>query len=115
MDTLITAIVNATVVPIANVISWMASSGVLLLIFGALWLAFGAGIVASQGSLDAAWHWLRELPIIPQALLWLLFLPVTAGLWVWEQAWPLVLRLVVVLGLAGWNILVMIPSRTPVP
>jgi len=44
---------------------------------------------------------LRGLPFIVQAVVWLLVLPVAAGLWIWETSWPLWLRLVLVIGL-GW-------------
>jgi len=78
-------------------------------LFAALWIAFGAAIVASQGSLDAAWQWLRGLPLVAQAVVWLLLLPVTAGLWVWESGWPLVVRLVLVGGLAWVNLYLFFP------
>ena len=58
-------------------------------IFVFMWGAFAVGIVASQGSLDATWEWIRGLPLLIQAVVWLLFLPVVVGLWVWESAWPL--------------------------
>ena len=109
MEQLIEGIVNLTVVPMANFIGWAASSGVLLIVFGVIWAAFGAALIWSQGSLDAAWAWLRGLPLIAQGLLWLLFLPVTAGLWIWESTWPVLVRLTVVAGLAGWSILMFIP------
>jgi len=28
------------------------------------------------------------------------------GLWIWETSWPFVLRVVLVAGLAGWNLLI---------
>jgi hypothetical protein len=31
------------------------------------------------------------------------------GLWIWETSWPLVVRLVLVIGVAGWNLLVFLP------
>ncbi|HXI46063.1 MAG TPA: hypothetical protein VNH13_07165, partial [Candidatus Acidoferrales bacterium] len=71
------------------------------------------GIVFSQGSVDQAWEWIRSLPLLVQAVVWLLFLPVTAGMWVWESAWPLIVRVVLVVGLAGFNILVFLPRTTP--
>ena len=43
------------------------------------------------------------------ALVWLLFLPVVVGLWAWETTWPLVLRLIVVAGLAGWSVMLFLP------
>lgn len=112
MEQLITGLVNVTVVPMANLIGWMASTGVLVGIFAVLWVAFGAGVILSQGSVDAAWEWIRGLPLLLQGLVWLLFLPVMAGLWIWEQAWPLLVRATLVIGLAGWNILVMLPKAT---
>ena len=40
---------------------------------------------------------------------WLLFLPVMIGLWIWETTWPLLVRLVLVIGIAGWNLLIFLP------
>ena len=50
-----------------------------------------------------------KVPLLLQVGVWVLFLPVVAGLWVWESTWPLLVRLVLVAGLAGWNLLVLIP------
>jgi len=90
-------------------IGWMASHGVLFLVFAAIWVAFGVALVASQGSLDQVWESIRELPVVLQVVLWVLLLPVMFGLWAWETSWPLVVRLVLVLGVAGWNLLVFLP------
>jgi hypothetical protein len=113
MDQVITGIINVTVVPLANFVGWLATSGVALVIFAVLWVAFGAAIIWSQGSLDAAWAWLRDLPLLVQGLVWLLFLPVTVGLWIWESGWPMLVRLVLVAGLAGWSILIFLPKAAP--
>jgi ABC-type amino acid transport system permease subunit len=94
---------------LGNGVAWMAESGVLFLIFAVLWLAVVAGILWAQGSVDAAWQWIRGLPLIIQAVVWLLFLPVVAGMWVWETTWPLVVRAVLVAGIAGWNLLILLP------
>src|SRR5688500_9187859 len=69
-------------------------------LFAILWAAFAYAIVASQGSLDATWAWLRDQHIVVQVLAWFLFLPVTAGLWVWQTGWPMLLRFVLIGGLA---------------
>jgi len=95
---------------IGNGVGFLASSGILFLLFAVLWGAFAVGLVASQGSIDAAWQAIRELPLIVQGIVWILFLPVVAGLWIWESSWPIVVRLVSVVGLAGWNLLVLLPS-----
>jgi hypothetical protein len=113
MDQIITGIINLTVVPMSNFVAWLVSSGAALVIFGLLWIAFAAALVTNQGGLDAAWAWLRDQHIVVQGLIWLLFLPVTIGLWVWETGWPILLRLVVVAGLAFWSILIFIPRATP--
>jgi ABC-type amino acid transport system permease subunit len=94
---------------LGNSVAWMAEHGVLFVVFAALWVAFGVALIWSHGSLDQAWAAIRGLPLIVQLIVWLLFLPVMAGLWVWETAWPLVLRVILILGLAGWNLLVFLP------
>jgi hypothetical protein len=66
-----------------------------------LWLGFAATLIFNHALLDTVWQTFRGLPWIVQGLLWLLVLPVTAGLWIWESSWPLWLRLVLVIGL-GW-------------
>ena len=66
-----------------------------------LWLGFAAALIFNQALLDTAWQMLRGLPFSVQAVVWLLVLPVAAGLWIWETSWPLWLRLVLVIGL-GW-------------
>lgn len=94
---------------LGNGIGWLAESGVLFGLFALIWIAFGAALIWSQGSVDAAWATIRGLPLLLQAVVWLLFLPVMIGLWVWETTWPLVVRLVLVLGIAGWNLLIFLP------
>lgn len=81
----------------------------VFLVFAALWAGFAAALVWSQGSLDQTWEWIRSLPLPLQGVLWLLFLPVTAGLWVWETTWPLVMRLVLVGGLGFVNLYLFFP------
>ncbi len=113
MEQVISTVVNGVVVPVTGVIPVLASSGILLLVFGAMWLAIGAGLVLNQGGVDAAWQWIGSQHLLVQGIAWLLFLPVVAGLWVWESGWPLVARLVIVASLAGWNLLVFLPGGTP--
>ena len=95
---------------LGNSIGWMADHGILLVIFGALWVAFGVALLWSQGSLDQAWATIRGLPLVVQLVVWLLFLPVMAGLWIWETTWPLVIRVLAIVGFAGWNLLVYLPK-----
>ena len=94
---------------LGNGVGWLAETGVLFAVFALLWIGFGVALAWSHGSLDAAWTWTRSLPLLLQGVIWLLFLPVMLGLWIWETTWPLALRLALVLGVAGWNLLVLLP------
>lgn len=93
-----------------NGVGWLAEHGVLFAIFGIIWVAVGVGLVMSQGTVDQTWETIRSLPIVVQAVVWLLFLPVMAGLWIWESTWPLIVRIVLVASLAGWNLLILLPK-----
>jgi hypothetical protein len=103
------SIIEAVASGFGNGVAWLAETGVLFLVFAVVWALFGAGLLLSQGSVDQAWAWVRGLPLVLQVVVWLLFLPVMVGLWVWESTWPLVVRLLAVIGLAGWNLLVLLP------
>ena len=105
MDKVIETLANG----LGKSIGFAAESGLLFAIFGAMWIVFGIGLVWSQGSVDAAWEWVGALPFVLQLLVWLLFLPVMAGMWIWESSWPLVLRVLLILGMAGWNLLIFLP------
>ena len=98
-----------------NGVAWMAESGVLFVIFAIVWIAFGAALVLSQGSVDQAWAAIKNLPLPVQLIVWLLFLPVMIGLWAWEQAWPLLVRLALVIGIGAWNLLVFLPKAAAKP
>ena len=71
----------------------------VFILFTALWIGFAWALISSQGSLDAAWQWIRGLPLILQGVVWLLFLPVVSGLWIWHTDWAVVVRLMLVLGI----------------
>jgi hypothetical protein len=94
---------------LGNTVAFMAETGVLFVIFAVIWVAFGAALIWSQGSIDAAWNSILGMPLLVQALVWLLFLPVMLGLWVWETTWPVALRLLLVIGIGGWNLMVFLP------
>jgi len=77
--------------------------------FVVLWAAFTYALIWSQVSLDQAWEGIRGLPLILQAIVALLLLPVVAGLWVWDTTWPLVVRLALVGGLGVVNLYMFLP------
>jgi hypothetical protein len=103
-------VIEALASGLGNSVVWLAENGVLFVIFAVIWVAFGAALIWSQGSLDQAWQAVRDLPLIVQIVVWVLFLPVMAGLWIWETSWPIVVRLVLVFGLAGWNLMMFLPK-----
>jgi len=94
---------------LGNGVGWLAETGVLFAIFAILWIGFAVALGWSQGSLDQAWSTIRGWPLVAQAVIWVLFLPVMVGLWIWETSWPIVVRVVLVVGIAGWNLLVFLP------
>ena len=103
-------VVSALATGLGNSVAWMAENGILFAIFAVIWIAFAAGLVFSQGSVDQAWQTVRGLPLIVQIVVWVVLLPVMVGLWVWETTWPLIVRLVLVVGVAGWNLLIFLPK-----
>jgi hypothetical protein len=94
---------------LGNSVAFMAENGILFVVFALLWIVFGAALVWSQGSIDAAWQAIRELPWILQAAVWLIFLPVMIGMWVWQTTWPLAVRLMLIIGIGGWNLMIFLP------
>ncbi|MEO5964440.1 MAG: hypothetical protein ABIR11_03160 [Candidatus Limnocylindrales bacterium] len=114
MDTIITTLIDGALVPfvtfVTSPIGFVASSGILLLVFVGLWVAFAVAIAREPDGIDAAWHRLRTMPLLVQAAAWLVLLPVLAGIWIWRTSWPTAARLTLVAGLAGWNLLVFLPT-----
>ncbi len=93
--------------------SEMAFNIFVFTVFTLLWIAFAGALLFRRETLKNTWQSIRRLPLLVQLLLWLLFLPVMLGLWIWQTSWPLWLRLVLVAGLAWWNVFVFFP-RPPV-
>lgn len=110
MEAVIETVINATVVPLANLIPVLVSSGIALLIFAGLWAAFGFALIRDRARLDEAWQRLRRLPLPVQGIVWLLFMPVLVGLVVWRARWPLAGRLATIGAVAAWSLLIFIPS-----
>lgn len=76
------------------------------LVFVGLWLVFGALLIFNQGALDTVWKHLLDLPLVLQVIAWILFLPITVGLWIWESDLTLWLRLPLLVVVAvGWTAL----------
>ena len=76
-----------------------------------LWLGFGTALLFNRDLLDVVWQSFRNWPLIAQVLVGLLVLPVAVGLWIWETSWPLLLRIVLVLGLAWVTVYTFFPRN----
>jgi hypothetical protein len=81
------------------------------LLFTLLWAGFVVVLLSSQSTLGDLWHATRDLPLVLQGVIWLLFLPLMAGLWVWHTTWPLLARLVLTASLALANVYIFFPRR----
>lgn len=113
MDTLITTLVDGILVPLITAITapipFLASSGILLVVFGALWAAFAVALIRQPARIEATWRRVRATPLVVQLIAWVPFLPVLAGIAIWRTGWPQLARLALVGGLAGWNLLMFLP------
>ncbi len=76
-----------------------------------LWLGFAAALLFNHEMLDTTWQAFRSWPFILQFVVGLLVLPVVLGLWIWQTSWPLLLRLVLVLGLAWVTVYTFFPRK----
>jgi hypothetical protein len=104
-------VVRWVILPVTGIIPVLVRTGLLFLAFAALWFGFFVALVVDPAVLTSAQHTIEGLPLIAQGLAWLLFLPLMGGLWVWTTDWPLVARVALVAGIAGWNLIVFIPRR----
>ena len=73
-----------------------APGSAFLALIAGTWGAFVALLAVSPATLDDAYDWLRELPLVWEALMWLLTLPWTVGYLVYETAWEHWLRVAIV-------------------
>lgn len=75
-----------------------------IVIFAMLWVGFAIALVVNPGWLDSLWNWVRTLPSVAEIILWVLFLPIMVGLWIWESSWSVLVRLVAFAGIVAWTL-----------
>ena len=80
-------------------------------LFTGLWIAFFVTPLFREGFLDETWSSLAALPVIGQLVVWLLFLPLMIGLWIWQATWPVVVRVGLISGIAWVNIVLFLPWK----
>ena len=76
-----------------------------IVIFAILWVGFAIALVVNPEWLDLLWNWVRALPLAAEIMVWVLFLPIMVGLWIWESTWPALARLLAFAGIVIWTFL----------
>lgn len=74
-------------------------------IFFVLWGGFIAALVVNREWLDVVWNWTQALSMIPRIIVWVLFLPIMVGLWIWESTWSVPGRWLGFAGIVAWTLL----------
>jgi hypothetical protein len=70
-----------------------------------LWVGFAIALVVNPEWLDLLWNWVRALPTVAEIIIWVLFLPIMVGLWIWESSWPALVQLLALAGIVVWTTL----------
>lgn len=76
-----------------------------IVIFAILWVGFAIALVVNREWLDLLWNWVRALPSVAEIIVWVVFLPIMVGLWIWESSWPALVRLLAFAGIVVWTLL----------
>ena len=64
------------------------------------WVAFLIALIASRHALDDVWASVRDLPLVLEALAWVLGFPFLVGLAIWNASWDEAVRLLAIAVLA---------------
>ena len=75
-----------------------------IVILAMLWVGFAVALVVNREWLDWLWDWVRALPSVTETLVWVFFLPITLGLWIWQSSWPTFVRLLAFAGIVVWTL-----------
>jgi hypothetical protein len=76
-----------------------------IVIFAILWVGFAIALVVNREWLDVLWNWVRALPSVAEIIVWVFFLPLMVGLWIWESSWPALVSLLACAGIVVWTLL----------
>ncbi len=76
-----------------------------IVIFAMLWVGFAIALVVNREWLDLLWNWVQALPSVADIIVWVLFLPMMVGLWIWESSWSDLVRLLAFAGIVVWTLL----------
>ena len=76
-----------------------------IVIFAMLWAGFAVALAVNHAWLDLLWNWVQTLPAVTEVIVWVLFLPIMVGLWIWESSWPDLVRQLAFAGIVGWTLI----------
>ena len=85
-----------------------------VVIFAILWVGFAIAVAVNREWLDLLWNWVGALPFVAEVIVWVLFLPIMAALWIWESSWAALLRLLAFAGIVVWTLLAVSSFRRAV-
>ena len=76
-----------------------------IVIFVILWVGFVIALVVNREWLDLLWNWVGALPSVAKFIVWVIFLPIMVGLWIWESSWSTLVSLLAYSGIVVWTLL----------
>lgn len=72
--------------------------------FVVVWVGFAVAVQGDRAALDTTWEWLRGLPAPIAVVVWLVFLPIAVGLWIWESSWTPLVGSLLAAGMVAWTL-----------
>lgn len=72
--------------------------------FVVVWIGFAVALCGDHAFLDTTWEWLRGLPAPIAVVVWLVFLPIAVGLWIWESSWTPLVGSLLAVGMVAWTL-----------
>ena len=85
-----------------------------IVIFAILWVGFAIALIANREWLDLLWDWVRALPTVTEIIVWVFFLPIVVGLWIWESSWSAFVSVLAFVGIFVWTLLAVFSFRRAV-
>jgi len=79
--------------------------------FLVLWVGLAIALIVDQEWLDRLWLWLQDLPRVLEIIVWVVFLPITVTLWIWQSSWPTLGRVAGFAGMIAWTLLALSSLR----
>lgn len=75
-----------------------------IVIFAILWVGLAVALVVNQEWLNLLSNWVQTLPSVVEIIVWLFFLPIMVGLWIWESSWGALIRLLAFCAIVLWTL-----------